>query len=86
MIIAGIVRVAAGGLPRVAPAAGTVGIGSHSQLIALGAVYIMARAFANGGSSLTGIEAVSNAVSALRRRRAATPGRSSPRRARSWRS
>jgi len=66
MIIAGIVREAVGSLPRVAPGAGTVGIGSHSQLIALGAVYIMARAFANGGSSLTGIEAVSNAVSALR--------------------
>ena len=36
------------------------------ELIAIGAVYIMAKAFANGGSSLTGIEAVSNAVSALR--------------------
>ena len=47
-----------------APAA--VGIGSHSGLIAFGAIYIMAKAFANGGSSLTGIEAVSNAVSALR--------------------
>ena len=29
-------------------------------------IYVLARAFANGGSSLTGIEAVSNAVSALR--------------------
>ena len=29
-------------------------------------MYIVAKAFANGGSSLTGIEAVSNAVSALR--------------------
>jgi amino acid transporter len=66
MIIAGVVREAAGGLPRVAPGPGTVGVGSHSRLIAFGAVYIMARAFANGGSSLTGIEAVSNAVSALR--------------------
>ena len=43
-----------------------MGIGSHSGLIAIGALYIMAKAFANGGSSLTGIEAVSNAVSALR--------------------
>jgi amino acid transporter len=66
MIIAGIVRELAGGLPHVAPGPGTVGIGSHSGLIAFGAIYIMARAFANGGSSLTGIEAVSNAVSALR--------------------
>ena len=66
MIIAGVARELAGGLPHVVPGPGAVGIGSHSQLIALGAVYIMARAFANGGSSLTGIEAVSNAVSALR--------------------
>jgi len=66
MIIAGIARELAGGLPRVVPGPGTVGIGSHSGLIAFGAIYIMARAFANGGSSLTGIEAVSNAVSALR--------------------
>ena len=66
MIIAGIVRGAAGDLPHVVPGPGTVGIGSHSGLITFGALYIVARAFANGGSSLTGIEAVSNAVSALR--------------------
>ena len=66
MIIAGVVRELTGGLPHVAPGPSTVGIGSHSGLIAFGAIYIMARAFANGGSSLTGIEAVSNAVSALR--------------------
>jgi len=47
--------------------------GSHTGLIAFGALYIMARAFANGGSSLTGIEAVSNAVSALRPPEGATP-------------
>ena len=66
MIVAGIVRELAGGLPHVQTGHGTVSIGSHSGLIAFGAIYIMARAFANGGSSLTGIEAVSNAVSALR--------------------
>src|SRR5690242_8847996 len=66
MIVTGIVREMTGGLPHVVPGAGTVGIGSHSGLIAFGALYIMARAFANGGSSLTGIEALSNAVSALR--------------------
>jgi amino acid transporter len=67
MIGTGLVReLAGGGLPHVVPGAGTVGIGSHSGLIAIGAFYIMAKAFANGGSSLTGIEAVSNAVSALR--------------------
>jgi hypothetical protein len=66
MIVTGAVREMTGGLPHVVPGAGTVGVGSHSGLIAFGALYIMARAFANGGSSLTGIEAVSNAVSALR--------------------
>jgi amino acid transporter len=66
MIITGMIRELTGGLPHVPTGPGTVGIGTHSGLIAFGALYIMARAFANGGSSLTGIEAVSNAVSALR--------------------
>jgi amino acid transporter len=66
MIVAGVVRELAGGLPHVPTGPGTVAIGSHSGLIAFGALYIMAKAFANGGSSLTGIEAISNAVSALR--------------------
>ena len=66
MIAAGLVRELTSGLPRIVPGAGAVGIGTHSGLIAIGAVYVMAKAFANGGSSLTGIEAVSNAVSALR--------------------
>jgi len=66
MIVTGVTRELTGGLPHVVTGSGTVHIGSHSGLIAFGALYIMARAFANGGSSLTGIEAVSNAVSALR--------------------
>ena len=56
-----------GGLPHVAWHPGTVAIGHHpNALVTFGAIYILMRAFANGGSSLTGIEAVSNAVSALR--------------------
>jgi amino acid transporter len=39
---------------------------NHASLISFGLIYVMLRAFANGGSSLTGIEAVSNAVSAFR--------------------
>jgi amino acid transporter len=71
MIVIGLVREAAAALPRAHPAppgpSGTVAIGhGTSGLVAFGAVYILLRAFANGGSSLTGIEAVSNAVSALR--------------------
>ena len=45
---------------------GTVAIGHHSGLLTFAAIFFLGRAFANGGSSLTGIEAVSNAVSALR--------------------
>jgi amino acid transporter len=73
MILFGLYREAAGGgLPLAHPAPpgpdGTVGIGhSTSGLMTFGAIYVLGRAFANGGSSLTGIEAVSNAVSALRR-------------------
>jgi amino acid transporter len=73
MIITGLYReTLGGGLPRAHPAPpgpnGTYPIGHHAGgLIAFGAVYVLARAFANGGSSLTGIEAVSNAVSALKR-------------------
>jgi len=37
-----------------------------SSLLAFVSIFVLLRAFANGGSSLTGIEAVSNAVSALR--------------------
>jgi amino acid transporter len=72
MIVIGLYRQSVGGgLPRAHPApagpAGTYPIGHHAGgLLAFGAVYVLARAFANGGSSLTGIEAVSNAVSALR--------------------
>ena len=66
MIVTGVIREVVGRVPHVVPGSGTVGVGSHSGLITFGALYIMARAFANGGSSLTGIEAVSNAVSALR--------------------
>ena len=68
MIIAGLYREAlGGGLPHVAWRPGTVAVGHHpSGLLTFAVIYILGRAFANGGSSLTGIEAVSNAVSALR--------------------
>jgi len=68
MIIVGLCREAfGGGLPHVAWQRGTVPVGHHpSGLLTFAAIYILGRAFANGGSSLTGIEAVSNAVSALR--------------------
>ena len=74
MIIVGVSREAfGGGLPHVKWHPGTVAVGHHpSGLLTFAAIYILGRAFANGGSSLTGIEAVSNAVSALRHPRAGT--------------
>ena len=68
LIITGLVREIFGDLPRLAyPQAGQyTGHHSYSGLIAFGMVFVLLRAFANGGSSLTGIEAVSNAVSAFK--------------------
>jgi len=72
MILTGLYReTIGGGLSNVPAGSGTYCVGCHSHpgagLITYGAMYILARAFATGGSSLTGIEAVSNAVSALKR-------------------
>jgi amino acid transporter len=68
MIIVGLYReLVGGGLPHVPWQPGTVPVVHHlNGLLTFGAIFVLGRAFANGGSSLTGIEAVSNAVSALR--------------------
>ena len=68
MIITGLVREIFGDLPRAHyPLPGQyTGHPTYSGLIAFGMVFVLLRAFANGGSSLTGIEAVSNAVSAFK--------------------
>ena len=68
MIILGLVREVFGGVPQVPTFPGApVPLGHNtSSLLTFAMIYMLGRAFANGGSSLTGIEAVSNAVSALR--------------------
>ena len=70
LIVVGVIRGITGSLPQVAGHAGRYCNGCHghpgSTLLNFLVVFALARAFANGGSSLTGIEAVSNAVSALR--------------------
>jgi amino acid transporter len=69
MIVFGLAReVLGGGLPMVGKYPGPVYAFGHNtqSLISVGLIYMLAKAFANGGSSLTGIEAVSNAVGALR--------------------
>ncbi len=75
MIIVGLLREIFGTLPRwhvVCPAGmphcayGQGVTPNHNTLISFALIFVLLRAFANGGSSLTGIEAVSNAVSAFK--------------------
>ena len=68
MIVIALIREVTTGLPPVHSFPGaTYPIGHSAEgLLSIGMIYVLAKAFANGGSSLTGIEAVSNAVSALR--------------------
>src|SRR5579859_6744175 len=69
MILVGLYReVLGGGLPMVGKYPGPVYAFGHNTegLISVALIYMLAKAFANGGSSLTGIEAVSNAVGALK--------------------
>jgi amino acid transporter len=69
MIIVGLIREIAGDLPKYDPHAlhDTYTIGSGTAgLITFAMILTLLRAFANGGASLTGIEAVSDAVGAFR--------------------
>ena len=69
VVIFGLVRAAAGDLPttNIYALHGTVAIGHKGSGLLEGAsVFILLRALANGGSSLTGLEAISNSVSAFR--------------------
>ena len=42
---------------------GAMVLGHHTGLLSIASIFILLRAFANGGSSLTGLEAISNGVS-----------------------
>jgi amino acid transporter len=69
MIVVGLIREIAGDLPKYDPHAlhDTYTIGSGTAgLITFAMILTLLRAFANGGASLTGIEAVSDAVGAFR--------------------
>ncbi|KAB7837175.1 APC family permease [Streptomyces mobaraensis] len=69
LLTVGLVRgLVGGGLPHAdtaAPGAVPLGTGGHGWLYGA-SLFIVLRAFANGGSSLTGLEAISNGVSAFR--------------------
>ena len=68
MIVVGIVREIMGNLGHVHAYTGSTYVIGHSTegILSVGILYMLLKAFANGGSSLTGIEAVSNSVSALK--------------------
>ncbi|MEU4586185.1 APC family permease [Kitasatospora aureofaciens] len=70
-VVVGLVRLATGSLPRLGDAdlhaAGAVPVGAPGGGMAAGvSLFVLMRAFANGGSSLTGLEAISNGVGAFR--------------------
>jgi amino acid transporter len=69
MIVVGIAREALGNLPVYDPQHidGAVPIHQGSGLVMGATVLIILRAFANGGSSLTGVEAISNTVNLFRK-------------------
>jgi amino acid transporter len=70
MIVVGLIRDLMGNLKPLDPHTlhGAYTLGSSSEGLISGAmIFILLRAFANGGASLTGIEAVSDAVGAFRR-------------------
>ena len=69
MIVVGLIRDLTGNLGQLDPATlhGAYRLGSSTEGLISGAmIFTLLRAFANGGASLTGIEAVSDAVGAFR--------------------
>lgn len=69
VIVVGLVRKVLGDLPTYAiDRPGMLAItNGHHAIFTFAAMYVLLKAFANGGSSLTGLEAISNGVSAFRR-------------------
>ena len=63
IIVVGVWREIHHTLHHVPVSSGNVGYGHSQQLITFAAIFILLKAFANGGSSLTGLEAISNGVS-----------------------
>lgn len=63
VLFVGIWKQVHGTLLHIVAGAGTVPMGHSQQLITAASIFVLLRAFANGGSSLTGLEAISNGVS-----------------------
>jgi amino acid transporter len=67
VVVVGVVREVFGDLPRYGHEAGMIPIvDEHHSLLSGVAIFYLLKAFANGGASLTGLEAISNSVSALK--------------------
>ncbi|GAA0929856.1 APC family permease [Nonomuraea longicatena] len=68
VVVAGLARILVeGGLPHAPSAPGVIPPGQPGEGLLYGAsLFILLRAFANGGSSLTGLEAISNGVGAFK--------------------
>ena len=63
VFVTGIIRSISGDLPKFNPSVeGSVSIGQSQSLLTFAAIFILLRAFANGGASLTGLEAISDGV------------------------
>ena len=69
MILTGVVRQLVSPLPTYDPqhVSGVVAIHQDGGLVMGASILVLLRAFANGGSSLTGVEAISNTVSVFRK-------------------
>ncbi|MBS4726865.1 amino acid permease [Mycobacterium sp. SM1] len=68
MTVIGVIREAFGDLPKYDPThlAGAVSVHQGNGLVMGATILVILRAFANGGSSLTGVEAISNTVNVFR--------------------
>jgi hypothetical protein len=67
-VVVGVVRSAVGSLPVLPHKPGMLPVtDAHHAVLAGASLYVLLKAFANGGASLTGLEAISNGVSAFRR-------------------
>ena len=67
VIVIGIGREMFGDLPHYPIGGpGTVAVGQGQSMLAFMGIFLLLQAFANGGSSLTGLEAISNGVSVFR--------------------
>lgn len=64
MVVTGLVRVALGDVPVAESASYQI---QHEEIVGIGIMLLLLRAFASGCSALTGVEAIANGVQAFRR-------------------